>query len=704
MKKIFKDSLSVLLVLIMVTGLFLSLSLTASANSIASGSCGTNAVFNLYGDNILVISGTGEMSDYEENTTLGTTAPWAAYGFYDASKYGFMQKIVVANGITKIGNYAFHMPAGNNYVVNLINLPDSLETIGGHAFCNELKIESMTIPQNVTSIGAHAFDGCSSLKNVNLYADPTKLTWELENSGLTFTGENSCEIHVMADKLDAYQKKYKAYKSNFVGDLVEPTNVVPAGKNILVSYEDPSPRIFVGALPYSIKSVNEKGTWPITYGARGFVTCIQDDGKYYALTNNNNSTIKELVIDAGNGKATRLSDTTYTDVSLKITHEYVGANSIKMIYTVKNNTNDSKSFQLGSSGDIKIGLDDYATISPLKIDENQIGITMTSTKQYDKIGDNSPTLGFTAKGIAGSDAANYFYGAVGANYTDAATAVKSDMFIPARIFDSNNGNAVSSGNFPTDDSKKDTGLSFFWNVSLEANKEKQFAVIFSVPNTKSTKENETVIDEVISNITTDETGIYKTSNPERTIVFNNEVIPKNDDPLAQANSFSSLKNFLILGVQKKPEMAGTKSIRFVSVVNTNILRDAEEYGYILAKVNRDNIDTYKTIRGKINQITYEKAYGENSGSLFVKNVKETDNRISGNYGKYNEDTPYKYVTLGLNDIPEEKVFIVRFFVKKKIDDSRYTVQYADYYDSEKTKHAGCSADWAAVTDENHIDV
>lgn len=416
--------------------------------------------------------------------------------------------------------------------------------------------------------------------------------------------------------------------------------------------------------------------------------------------------MKELTITNDvSAKATGVTDNVYGDVTLKITHEYVGANSIKMIYTVKNNTNGSKSFQLGSSGDIKIGLDDYATISPLKIDENQIGITMTSALEYDKIKSKAPTLGFTAKGIAGSQDAKFFYGEAVGNANTSATAVKSDVFMPSRIFDKHTTNSIETEAFNPDHEKKDSGLSFYWDVSLEANKEKQFAVIFSVPNTESTKENETVIDEVISNITTNKTGIYKTSNPERTIVFNNEVIPKNDDPLAQANSFSSLKNFLILGVQKKPEMAGTKSIRFVSVVNTNILRDAEEYGYILAKVdNKGDTNKYKTIRGKINQITYEKAYGENSNSLFVKNVKETDNKISGNYGKYNEDTPYKYVTLGLNDIPEEKVFIVRFFVKKKIDDSRYTVQYADYYDSEKNKYAGCSADWAAVTDENHIDV
>jgi hypothetical protein len=70
MKKIFKGSLSVLLVLIMVTGLFSSLSLTASAGVVegGSGNCGKNnpedMQFTMYDDNILVISGTGEMQDY----------------------------------------------------------------------------------------------------------------------------------------------------------------------------------------------------------------------------------------------------------------------------------------------------------------------------------------------------------------------------------------------------------------------------------------------------------------------------------------------------------------------------------------------------------------------------------------------------------------------------------------------------------------
>lgn len=691
MKKIFKGSLSVLLVLIMVTGLFSSLSITASAGIVpgGNGNCGKNnpedMQFTMYDDNILVISGTGEMQDY----TSTNAAPWS--GFYFYTSIGFMQKIVLANGVESVGDYAFSMDINalgyEKYTVNLINLPDSLKKIGQHAFSNVAKIEYITIPQNVESIGEQAFEGCTQLKVVNLYADPTKLYWDIANSGLQSKLEaNTIEIHVLKDQLSKYQKKYPSYSDDFVGDLVEPTNLIPAGKHILVSYEDPSPRIFAGALPYSIKSVNEKGTWPITYGARGFVTCIKDGNKYYALTNNNSGTLKELTITNDvSAKATGVTDNVYGDVTLKITHEYVGANSIKMIYTVKNNTNGSKSFQLGSSGDIKIGLDDYATISPLKIDENQIGITMTSALEYDKIKSKAPTLGFTAKEIAGSQDANFFYGVAVGNASTSATAVKSDVFMPSRIFEKHDTNSIETEVFNPDHERKDSGLSFYWDVSLEANKEKQFAVIFSVPNTASGDESKDVLEEVKGNFTTNTTGIYSIASPPSTYVFNNEIIPQPTDELAQKNNYSTLRNFVILGVQKKPEMTHRNCMRFVTVVNTNILKDADEYGYIIAKQVRTNENTYKDIREKIGQIELNKA------NTYHENIKATSNKISGDFGDYNTETPYKYVTLGLNDIPDDVVFIVRFYVKKGT-----TIQYADYFDNNLAKHDGCSADWGAI--------
>lgn len=693
--------LSILLALVMVTGALSSVTTLSFADVLKNmeGSISTNAYYTFYDDNVLVITATetdangnltGSIDDFAAPAANSDpSTPWAPYYMYSTPGI-VMGKIIIANGIKRIGNYAFYMKPDNNYKVNLINLADSLKEIGAHAFENQKEITSITIPQNVTLIDTDAFSGCTKLKTINCYADPESL--RVESSTLA----DGCKIHVKADKLNTYQTRFSDYKAYFVGDLTEPTNLVPAGKNILVSYEDPSPSILAGALPYSIKNVNTKGTWPITYGARGFVTCVSTGSKesgftYYALADNNNGILRKIEINSTSGKAMHLSEKAediFNNVSLKISHEYIGANSIKMIYTVTNNTNTTQSFSFGSSGDIKIGQDDKATITPLTTNSSsEIGITMTSNKDDDKVGDDYPTLGFAAKEVSGSDAATYFYGKVNATKGTAATAVKSDIFIPERIFTKNEAATDADGQSKETGGLTglDSGLSFYWNVSLPASEEKQYAVIFSVPNTASDAANSTVINEVKSNISTDDSTFYKTSNPVKTIVFNNEIVPKGDDVLAANNNFSTLKNFLILGVQKKPEMTQRNCIRFVSVVNTDILKDADEYGYLLAKTNRETATTYTDLRDKIKKIEY------GGSNIYQKNIKGTDNQISGDYGLYDTNTPYKYITLGINDVPDDVVFIARFYVKKGDK-----IQYADYYNSANNRYDGCSIDWQAV--------
>ncbi len=640
------------------------------------GEEGTNAEYIMYDDNVLVISGEGNMKNYTSSSLPG----WNV--MYPYTQMGFMQKIVVAYGITYIGDYAFYVP--DNYSslckVNLINLADSVETIGDYAFSNEKYITSITIPQNVTSIGTGAFSGCSDLNTINCYSSPTNLSsWNPSNSGVT----SGCEIHVMKK----YEGSFSFSGYTVIADLTEPTNVVPAGKNILVSYDDPSPSILAGALPYSVKSVKSNNSiWPITYGARGFVTCVMTDGgEYYALTNNNTGALSKVYVNSTSGKATHIEeDETYTNVTVKLSHEYVGNNTVKIIYTVKNTTASEQHILLGSSGDIKIGNDDYAAINTLTNNASEIGITMTSHDANDLVNGEYPTLGFAGKQVGGSAGdVNYFYGAVDSNKTDAATGVRADGLIPERIFSENSGKSQTTGAL----SGKDSGLSFYWDVTLPANAEKQYAVMFSVPNSTAAQANQTVINEVQSNLSTNTSGFYTTSDDKK-IYFNNEFVPRSDDILAKSpeNNLDILKNFLILGVQKKTEMTTRNCIRFVSVVNTDILRDAKEYGYIIARISTSSMN-YVTARSKIGQVTYE------SPNIYKKDIKGTSNKVSGNYGKYDEDTPYKYVTIGINDVPDDVVFMARFYVIDKNDN----ITYADYYNSGNERFDGCAADWNTIT-------
>ena len=89
--------------------------------------------------------GTPSAPWYTENIVAGLTAT----------------KISVEDGVTGIGDYALYVPA--YYTVMLqsynIELPNSLITIGAHAFENRNKLEKITLPQNVASIGAAGCPG-----------------------------------------------------------------------------------------------------------------------------------------------------------------------------------------------------------------------------------------------------------------------------------------------------------------------------------------------------------------------------------------------------------------------------------------------------------------------------------------------------------------------------------------------------------------
>lgn len=69
--------------------------------------------------------------------------------------------IVIPDGVTNIGNYAFYYQSG----ITGVHIPDSVTSIGTWAFGNT-GLVSVTIPDSVTSIGSSAFRSCTSLKTL----------------------------------------------------------------------------------------------------------------------------------------------------------------------------------------------------------------------------------------------------------------------------------------------------------------------------------------------------------------------------------------------------------------------------------------------------------------------------------------------------------------------------------------------------------
>lgn len=154
-----------------------------AADIIASGDCGadgSNVTWTLDADGVLTISGEGEMKDYIEINENGNPVEMERSWDKDAVK-----KVVVENGVTKIGAYAFgdcdrcaeavigdtvtYIGERSFSCIDLasVNIPDGVTYIGETAFWGT-SIESLTLPDSITYLGGGAFYCCLDLKSINI--------------------------------------------------------------------------------------------------------------------------------------------------------------------------------------------------------------------------------------------------------------------------------------------------------------------------------------------------------------------------------------------------------------------------------------------------------------------------------------------------------------------------------------------------------
>ena len=120
-----------------------------AAETVSSGSCGSNLTWELDSDGTLTISGTGEMDFY--NT------PWEL-------NRSEIKKVILKNGVTSIGDYAFRDCSN----MTSVTIPKGVKSIGSRAFYNCSSLTSVTIPDSVTSIGSYAFGACNNIKEVHI--------------------------------------------------------------------------------------------------------------------------------------------------------------------------------------------------------------------------------------------------------------------------------------------------------------------------------------------------------------------------------------------------------------------------------------------------------------------------------------------------------------------------------------------------------
>ena len=117
-----------------------------------SGTCGDNLTWTL-ADGVLTISGVGSMTDYSSSSVV----PWAG-------KRESITGVVIGDGITHIGSYAFY----RFYGMKSFTIPDSVTSIGNGAFLNCLYVTDIRLPSSLTTIGERAFEGCRDLTSLSL--------------------------------------------------------------------------------------------------------------------------------------------------------------------------------------------------------------------------------------------------------------------------------------------------------------------------------------------------------------------------------------------------------------------------------------------------------------------------------------------------------------------------------------------------------
>ena len=248
--KISFKPIAVLMILLTVTlALLCSTDLKADAGVYGGDGIGVNGGEISWSVNtvsgVLTISGNGEMPNFTEKTEK---SPWRSYRAY-------ITTVVIENGITNIGDYAFYTMQN----ITEIRVPDSVTSMGAYAFAECIKLKSVNVPDSVASIGEKAFDKTKIYYTMSawdngyvLYVDNALVMTKGVMKGSYTAREGTT---VIADSAFSRQEE--------ITEILLPDTVIGIGKEAFYAcYALTSVNI-----PYGVKSI----------GDRTFVKCAITD-------------------------------------------------------------------------------------------------------------------------------------------------------------------------------------------------------------------------------------------------------------------------------------------------------------------------------------------------------------------------------------------------------------------------------------------
>jgi uncharacterized protein YjdB len=128
----------------------------------------------------LTISGKGEMEDYSDSDET----PWAEY-------LDKIEHIVIAEGVTSVGDYAFTSCTN----LKSVSLADSVTSIGEYAFCGCSGLTELTLPETVQRIDAYAIGYSAAAEDAQ--TENFTLYGYAESAAVSYASENNLRFRAL---------------------------------------------------------------------------------------------------------------------------------------------------------------------------------------------------------------------------------------------------------------------------------------------------------------------------------------------------------------------------------------------------------------------------------------------------------------------------------------------------------------------------
>lgn len=204
-----------------------------------SGQCGDDVYWRIDNDT-LFISGTGAMWEINEEYR---SYPWQEYIVNDNLMHRplseSINKIIIDNGVTTIGNNAFERC---EYLTD-VKISNTVYSIGNDAFSYCENLEKINIPGSVNAISRDMFRGCSKLSEVNIengvkyieeraFYNCTNLKTINMPKSIIRIDENIFKgcFNLIEITVDNANNQYSSYNAALYNKELETLYIYPAGK------------------------------------------------------------------------------------------------------------------------------------------------------------------------------------------------------------------------------------------------------------------------------------------------------------------------------------------------------------------------------------------------------------------------------------------------------------------------------------------